>query len=215
MAAEAGAARRPGEGAGVSARRVLAGTAIGYAVLHPLAMMIVAAATPGGRFSLEPVSTAFSAAHLPMGALFAGLGAAAGLAHHRRVGGLLRRSAEEAAIRHERDRLEALIHLAGGVCHELGQPLTALLARLAILERRLPPADPLLHEVRETRAGAERMSEVLLRLGRLSRYETKPYLGNLRIVDLERSGPPDTVPPAAPPDSGGARTPTDAASGTV
>jgi PAS domain S-box-containing protein len=77
--------------------------------------------------------------------------------------------------------------LAGTAAHELNQPLTSLLGLADKLCRELaddhparPAADAVAREV-------ERIAEVVRKLGRLTRYETKPYVGGAKIVDLDRS----------------------------
>jgi len=38
---------------------------------------------------------------------------------------------------------------------------------------------------------AERMAEIVRKSGRITRYETKAYVGNSRIVDLDRAAGED------------------------
>lgn len=167
-------------------RRSAAGFAAGYVLLHPVSMLLVGLEHPGGDSLLSRVSLAFTARHLPMGLFFGILGAAAGFVHHRQVERLLARSQAEARARHEKERLEALVELSGAVCHELGQPLTALLTYARMLEAKLAACHPQAEQIEAMRQAAEQMAELVHRLQALNRYETVPYLDDLRIVDLPR-----------------------------
>jgi len=41
---------------------------------------------------------------------------------------------------------------------------------------------------------AERMAEIVRKIGKITKYETKSYVGHARILDLDRSaGPGDTL----------------------
>ena len=37
----------------------------------------------------------------------------------------------------------------------------------------------------------ERMADIVRKIGRITRYETKSYIGEQRIVDIERSSDPE------------------------
>ncbi|MFZ5585453.1 MAG: cyclase family protein [Thermodesulfobacteriota bacterium] len=87
-------------------------------------------------------------------------------------------------------RLQAARAMAGAACHELNQPLQALFSQCemlaAELEGRPDLAGPrgrleaILDQVR-------RLAGVTNRFFRLVRYETMPYPGRQRIVDLARA----------------------------
>lgn len=86
----------------------------------------------------------------------------------------------------EAERTKALMELAGATAHELNQPLTVILGyiNLMALEKDLK-ADPAMLE--SIRSQAQRMSEIVRQLSSITRYETKPYAGQQRIIDLERA----------------------------
>ncbi|MGE5048267.1 MAG: hypothetical protein ACM3PC_06845, partial [Deltaproteobacteria bacterium] len=44
---------------------------------------------------------------------------------------------------------------------------------------------------------AERMASIVKKIGKITRYETTPYVGKTRIVDLDRAS--DPPPPQPPP----------------
>jgi PAS domain S-box-containing protein len=77
--------------------------------------------------------------------------------------------------------------LAGMAAHELNQPLTSVLGY----------AEMLRHKVREEKKNkkiadtiyeqAERMAEIVRKIGRITKYEIKHYGGRTNMIDLERS----------------------------
>jgi PAS domain S-box-containing protein len=85
------------------------------------------------------------------------------------------------------ERQVVLAELAGTAAHELNQPLTSVMGYAELLQRKLPPDDPLAHAAETIIAEAERMAEIVRKLGKITRYETKPYVGGSRIVDLDRA----------------------------
>jgi PAS domain S-box-containing protein len=90
---------------------------------------------------------------------------------------------------------QALVaELAGTTAHELNQPLTSIMGYAELIKRRLPvELGPLPDPAGVRRAldiilrEAERMAEIVRKIGRITRYETKAYVGDTRILDLEKS----------------------------
>lgn len=99
---------------------------------------------------------------------------------------------EEKLVRAQ-DRLmqtekQAMIaELAGTAAHELNQPLTSVMGYAELLKARTPEEDPSGRAVDIILRESERMAEIVRKIGRITRYETKAYLGSTRIVDLDRS----------------------------
>lgn len=88
----------------------------------------------------------------------------------------------------ERSERHAMIaELAGTAAHELNQPLTSVMGYAELAKRKLEPADPLYGQIDTIVQEAERMAEIVRKLGKITRYETKPYVGQARIVDLDRA----------------------------
>ena len=79
--------------------------------------------------------------------------------------------------------------LAGTAAHELNQPLTSVLGFAELLQRRGGGDDGTREALAAILREAERMAGIVRKIGRITRYETKEYVGNRRIVDLERSSP--------------------------
>ncbi|MGB5193515.1 MAG: PAS domain S-box protein [Polyangiales bacterium] len=80
-----------------------------------------------------------------------------------------------------------LAELAGTAAHELNQPLTSMMAYAELLQRQSEPdsaaakaADVLIRE-------AERMADIVRKIGKITRYETTAYVGHQKIFDLDRA----------------------------
>lgn len=103
-------------------------------------------------------------------------------------------------------KLEAVIRLAGGLAHEISQPLAAVSGRSELLEMALEQAeketdrDELSRHVKNLRSNSRRLSDIVRRLQNISNYVTKPYYGDTRILDLERSS--DSAAPRAAEEGG-------------
>lgn len=107
-----------------------------------------------------------------------------------------------------RERQSLVAELAGAAAHELNQPLTSVMAYAELLKRKLSPESPSSEAVNVILGEASRMAEIIRKIGTIARYETKSYVGQAKILDLERSSrqsdpitltpPSSTVPPSSP-----------------
>ena len=94
-------------------------------------------------------------------------------------------SAEEKLEESERNAL--VVALAGTTAHELNQPLTSVMGYAELLKRRLKEEDFAWRPVDIIYREAERMAEIVRKIGKITRYETKSYVGAARILDLEKA----------------------------
>lgn len=80
---------------------------------------------------------------------------------------------------------QALIaELAGTAAHELNQPLTGILACAELLRRRGPASPSEARALELLVRESERMADIVKRIGNITSYETKNYVGDQRILDL-------------------------------
>jgi len=92
-----------------------------------------------------------------------------------------------------RERQALLAELAGAAAHELNQPLTSIIGYSELLCRQLPAQSATYRAASIIIDQAERMAEIVRRIGRITRYETMHYVGDATILDLEKaSGGRDT-----------------------
>jgi PAS domain S-box-containing protein len=80
-----------------------------------------------------------------------------------------------------------LAELAGATAHELNQPLTSVMGYSEMLLKRLADSDPNRRAAAIVLRETERMAEIVRKIGRITRYETRPYVGATAILDIEKS----------------------------
>jgi PAS domain S-box-containing protein len=99
----------------------------------------------------------------------------------------------EERLAHAQSQLERgtrpvlLAELAGTVAHELNQPLTSIMGYADLLRRHVPDDSPDAAIIDIITRETERMADLVRKVGRVNRYETKTYVGDSRIVDLEKA----------------------------
>jgi PAS domain S-box-containing protein len=80
-----------------------------------------------------------------------------------------------------------LAELAGATAHELNQPLTSVMGYAELLMRKVGEQAPAFRAAQVIHNEAQRMAEIVRKIGKLTRYETKSYVGEQRILDLDRA----------------------------
>lgn len=86
-----------------------------------------------------------------------------------------------------RERQSIVAELAGTAAHELNQPLTSVIGYAELLRRHLDRGGQLYNAAGVIITEAERMAEIVRKIGKITRYETKSYVGGARILDLDKS----------------------------
>jgi PAS domain S-box-containing protein len=87
----------------------------------------------------------------------------------------------------ESEKSAVIVALAGTAAHELNQPLTSVMGYAELLKRKLKPEDFAYRPVDIIYREAERMAEIVRKIGKITRYETKAYVGTQRILDLDKA----------------------------
>jgi DNA-binding response OmpR family regulator len=85
-------------------------------------------------------------------------------------------------------QMSAMITTAAGICHEMSQPLTSALITLQIM--RQTAEDSYEHDIEMVESSLLEARDILDKLRALTRYETKPYLGDEVILDIDKSSKP-------------------------
>ncbi|MCG3173362.1 MAG: Regulator of RpoS [Myxococcota bacterium] len=97
----------------------------------------------------------------------------------------------------QRERIAAMAELAGAAAHELNQPLTAVMGYAELMLKRLPPEDRNRRAAEAIFREAERLADIVKKIGRITKYETTSYVGQTRILDLDKAAQSDETPPSA------------------
>ena len=85
------------------------------------------------------------------------------------------------------ERQAIIAELAGAAAHELNQPLTSVLGYAELLKRRLANDATSNNAAEVIFNEAERMAEIVRKIGKITKYETKSYVGRARILDLDKA----------------------------
>jgi len=86
-----------------------------------------------------------------------------------------------------REKQAIVAELAGAAAHELNQPLTSVIGYAELLKRQLEDR-PHLHNAANVIVGeSERMAEIVRKVGKITKYETKSYVGAAKILDLDKA----------------------------
>jgi len=85
------------------------------------------------------------------------------------------------------ERQAAIVELAGTAAHELSQPLTTIMGTTELMLRKLDEAEPAREMADRILNECERMADLLKKIGQITKYETKPYLKETNILDLDAS----------------------------
>jgi len=104
-----------------------------------------------------------------------------------------RRLAEARERLLESERKAAMMEVAGAAAHELNQPLTTVMTSMAMLRRLIGGDDSgAVRLIGTLEQEAERMAAIIRRLGELTEFTTKSYVGKARIIDLDPAAGGDT-----------------------
>ena len=87
----------------------------------------------------------------------------------------------------ESEKNAVIVALAGTAAHELNQPLTSVMGYAEMLKRKIKDGDPSFRSVDIIYREAERMAEIVRKIGKITKYETKAYVGSAKIVDLDKA----------------------------
>lgn len=162
----------------------VAGGFFGYVALHPLVMISAQFMSFGPTNCLDQspafifhyLRAAFSIEMLPWGLSFFLLSGFAGM--------LIVRSR---IMMIEKSKLEAVMELAGAACHELNQPLQAMLGYAALLAEDVPQNSNLGNNLEIIIEQVDKMNVILTKIRNITKYETLEYVNGVKIVDIEKS----------------------------
>ena len=94
----------------------------------------------------------------------------------------LRKNLEAEKIQHE--KLQAVLEMAGAVCHEMNQPLQAILGYSELIMMDQDPASQLSTDLGVIKKQTIRIGAITKRLSEITKYKTLDYPGKTKIVDI-------------------------------
>ncbi|MCG8566337.1 MAG: PAS domain S-box protein [Desulfobacterales bacterium] len=89
--------------------------------------------------------------------------------------------------REEKEKLQSLVELSGAVCHELRQPLQVVVGRVELISMDLNHDKHLLKDIEELKKQILRINAALNQLDHITRYKTRSYVGDVKIIDLKKA----------------------------
>lgn len=98
---------------------------------------------------------------------------------------VLYRRAEQLTRQAARD--EAIAHLAGALAHELNQPLTVVISGAELMAHRKRSGEDVMAVAETMAAASHRMADIVVKLQNANHYSAKPYVGKVKILDLDRT----------------------------
>lgn len=87
----------------------------------------------------------------------------------------------------EEERLKGVLETAGGVCHELNQPLQYVLGAIQILMMDIAEEDPVYKSLKGILDHVEQMGDITRRLAKITQYRSRKYAGGHTIIDISES----------------------------
>lgn len=87
----------------------------------------------------------------------------------------------------EEERLKGILETAGAVCHELNQPMQAVSGICELLMMDMLEDNPLFSDIRKIKGQIDRMAKITMKLMGITRYETRRYIVNRKIIDIDKA----------------------------
>ncbi len=94
----------------------------------------------------------------------------------------IRKAAEKET--YEKERLQGVLEMAGAVCHEINQPLQAILGYSELLLMSSKSKEVEKNGISAIKRQAGRLGKITQKLSKITRYRTLDYPGNTKIVDI-------------------------------
>ncbi len=98
------------------------------------------------------------------------------------------RAARERA---QREKFQGVLETAGGVCHEMNQPLQVISGYAEIMMSEMPADHKMFRMARQVSDQVDRMADITTKLQKITHYETMDYGEHARIIDIHKSSRSD------------------------
>ena len=85
----------------------------------------------------------------------------------------------------DEERHKVLLQMAGATAHELNQPLMTLLGYIDLMKIYKDDTEKLIKHTNKIKEAALKISDIVKKIQNIRNYETKPYLGETSIINIE------------------------------
>jgi PAS domain S-box-containing protein len=87
----------------------------------------------------------------------------------------------------QKEKLQGVLETAGAVCHEMNQPLQAILGHTELTLADISPDNPAYLTLTKISRQIERMAEITHKLQNITYYKTMDYDSSTRIIDIHKA----------------------------
>lgn len=87
----------------------------------------------------------------------------------------------------QRGKIQGVLELAGAVCHEMNQPLQAIMGHTQLLLLEMEDDTPQAEALQRIYKQIERLGSITRKLMHITHYETREYVGGTKIIDLDKA----------------------------
>lgn len=88
----------------------------------------------------------------------------------------------------EYEKLSAIIELAGATAHEMRQPMTVIYNLVGLMREKIRTKEPISDEEMDLIIKqSSKMNDIIKKMLHITRYKTKDYIKDKRIIDIEAS----------------------------
>ncbi|MGD9732426.1 MAG: histidine kinase dimerization/phospho-acceptor domain-containing protein [Desulfamplus sp.] len=94
---------------------------------------------------------------------------------------------EHQEVTMQKERLKVLLEMAGATAHELNQPLMTLLGTIELMNMTQEVSEETLKYLANIEKSAKRIADIVSKIQTIRQYQTKKYLDNVSIIDLNES----------------------------
>ncbi len=85
------------------------------------------------------------------------------------------------------ERFQGVLEIAGAVCHELNQPMQIISGYSELLLSKISDSNVYYSNIKIIKDQIERMGVITKKLMKLTKLETKHYIGSSRIIDIDKA----------------------------
>ena len=87
----------------------------------------------------------------------------------------------------KKEKLVGVLETTGAVCHELNQPLQAILGYSDLLKIEAKDNSKIAERAKKIKDQTENLANIIKKLSTVSKYKTKSYLSNKKILDIDKA----------------------------
>lgn len=95
----------------------------------------------------------------------------------------------------EREKLRAVLEMAGAACHEFNQPMQVISGYCELILRQVPKDTAIYKQVSRILDAVKQMIKVTKKLQSVTRYETRQYIEGSTIIDIDKACEPSLIAP--------------------